>query len=63
MSSFKNMIAIHFSAYSVTNFGETVSIVGNCPELGMWDPKRGFKLHTNSKEYPIWFCKNPITLQ
>lgn len=31
MSLYKNMIAIHFSAYCVTNFGETVIVVGNCP--------------------------------
>ena len=62
MSSYKNIIAIHFSAYSITNFGESVLIVGNCPELGMWDPKKGLMLQTNPKEYPIWFTKQPITL-
>lgn len=32
----KNMIAIHFSAYVLTSFGENVFITGNCPELGLW---------------------------
>lgn len=35
-SNGKNVIAIHFSAYVLTIFGENVFIVGNCPELGLW---------------------------
>lgn len=49
MTSQKNLIAVHFSAYALTSIGETVCITGNCPELGMWDPKKGFKLQTNPK--------------
>ena len=59
----QNLIALHFSAYALTNYGESVVILGNCPELGMWDPSKGFRLQTNSKEYPIWFSRNPIMLQ
>lgn len=58
-----NSIAILFSAYCSTNFGEIVCITGNCVELGLWNPSKGLKLQTDSKEYPIWFSKNPIVLQ
>ena len=49
MSSHKNIIAIHFSVYCLTNFGEQVSLVGNCPELGLWDEKKALKLQTNPR--------------
>jgi len=35
--------------------GETVAVVGSCPELGEWDPKKGLELATEAQVFPSWF--------
>lgn len=30
-------------------------IVGDCPELGDWQPTEGVKLRTSSYAFPIWY--------
>lgn len=37
-----------------TEFTQSVIIVGNRPELGNWDPKKGLKLNTSHEMYPLW---------
>ena len=46
---------LHFDAVcDITEVGDTVVAVGSCPELGMWDVRRGLKLGTSSEVFPRW---------
>lgn len=47
-----------------TRFGQSVRVVGNCPELGNWDPAKAPALTTDPSKYPMWFgsiqCQAPV---
>jgi len=37
-----------------TFWGDHVAVVGNCAELGSWDPQRGLELKTSAETFPQW---------
>ena len=43
-----------FNVGVTTSLGERVLVVGNCAPLGMWDPRNGMVLETNSAIFPLW---------
>ncbi|GAK10529.1 alpha-amylase family glycosyl hydrolase [Geomicrobium sp. JCM 19039] len=43
-----------FNIEANTNFGETIHVVGNIPELGSWDADRSTEAFLNP-EHPYWF--------
>ncbi|CAJ1365416.1 unnamed protein product [Effrenium voratum] len=48
-------VLIHFDVtHEDTQHGDSLRIVGNCPELGNWVPEEGAKLRTNSSNFPVW---------
>ena len=46
-----------------TQFNESVRVVGDIPELGCWDPNKGFELTTNPQQYPVWYNKSKLMLK
>ena len=38
-----------------TNFSEHIRIVGNCQQLGNWNPHEGLELKTTENAYPTWY--------
>lgn len=44
--------ALDLSVRTMTNFGQSLFVVGNLPELGAWDPNRALGL--SSDAYPVW---------
>ncbi|MED4014466.1 alpha-amylase family glycosyl hydrolase [Sutcliffiella cohnii] len=50
---------IVFNINENTNYGETIHIVGNVPELGSWDPDKSTEALLNP-EHPYWFL--PVSL-
>ena len=47
-------VRVHFEVRANTVFGEHVYIVGNLPQLGCWEPRRGIRMETSEGEYPTW---------
>ena len=47
-------VRVSFEVRTETAFGDTVVIVGETPQLGAWDPKRGIPMSTSEETYPIW---------
>eukprot|EP00747_Dinoflagellata_sp_TGD_P129147 gnl/TRDRNA2_/TRDRNA2_174638_c1_seq4.p1 gnl/TRDRNA2_/TRDRNA2_174638_c1~~gnl/TRDRNA2_/TRDRNA2_174638_c1_seq4.p1 ORF type:complete len:240 (+),score=55.55 gnl/TRDRNA2_/TRDRNA2_174638_c1_seq4:81-800(+) len=47
-------------AYSEVQFGESVHVVGNHPELGIWDPEKSVALSTHEGIFPCWVSEAPI---
>jgi hypothetical protein len=47
-------VNIHFFINARTVFGEIIGIVGNCNELGNWDPNLAKPLQTDLVSYPMW---------
>lgn len=43
-----------------TQWGESLLIVGSCPELGSWRPEEGISLHTCELTYPEWRSQEVI---
>lgn len=49
-----------------TRPGESVSIVGGCPELNNWDPfdpSGGLQLRTGGSQYPCWAMSAPVWIE
>ncbi|CAD8168546.1 unnamed protein product [Paramecium pentaurelia] len=46
-----------------TQISQTVYIVGNNSALGNWNPQNGFKLITNSEQYPLWVNEQPLEVE
>lgn len=46
-----------------TQFNESVRLVGDIMEFGMWDPYNGFELTTNSQKYPVWYNKSKLMIK
>ncbi|KAL1529972.1 hypothetical protein AB1Y20_000899 [Prymnesium parvum] len=53
-SSHEQPVRVVFRAKVETHWGDTVMIVGSCPELGGWQPLRGVPMTTNCQCYPTW---------
>lgn len=49
--------ALHFSIFYETIVGESISVVGNLPELGLWVE---YKCHLQWTEGHIWKSVEPI---
>ena len=45
---------VHFKVSAMTNLGDKVVVVGNCNTLGLWEPRNGLVLQTNSTIFPTW---------
>lgn len=43
---------VHFSVEARTEWGESVFVVGDAPELGAWDPTKALPL--DPAQYPVW---------
>lgn len=41
-------------AHAETQWGESLRVVGGCPELGSWKPEEGVSLGTCESSYPAW---------
>ena len=48
------MYTFHFETRKLTNYGDSLYVVGNHELLGDWDYKKGLELKTNKDDYPIW---------
>eukprot|EP00915_Cephaloidophora_sp_WS-2016_P008596 GHVH01011852.1.p1 GENE.GHVH01011852.1~~GHVH01011852.1.p1 ORF type:complete len:1259 (+),score=182.74 GHVH01011852.1:228-4004(+) len=46
-----------------TVYSQTVVVVGNCPELGDWDPHQGVIMQTSGIHYPCWYTSESIQLR
>ncbi len=44
-----------FQITAATKPGETIVLVGSCPELGSWDIANGVPLRTGGDRYPLWW--------
>eukprot|EP00438_Fugacium_kawagutii_P032144 Skav231562 [mRNA] locus=scaffold481:123334:137959:- [translate_table: standard] len=48
-------VVINFEVrHEETTHGDSLRVVGDCPELGNWQPTEGAKLRTSSKAFPFW---------
>ncbi|CAK9114002.1 unnamed protein product, partial [Durusdinium trenchii] len=48
-------VAINFEVrHEETTHGDSLRIVGSCPELGDWHPSEGVKLRTSDTAFPLW---------
>ena len=54
---------LNFQLKFTTDPNQTVVIIGNIPELGMWDPNKGLKLIQNEEEKDIWTSPDPLELK
>lgn len=46
---------VRFQVRAHTQLGESISLVGSCPELGSWDILNRISLETDSGHYPLWW--------
>lgn len=56
----KSLVIFQYTAE--TPMGSRVLLVGDCEELGNWDPEFATELTTDSETYPIWRVGISITL-
>ena len=54
MDQYFNKTRVTFRFKSEANLGEAIKVVGNCEELGNWDPHKGVPLNTDPHSYPLW---------
>jgi len=48
-------VVINFQVrHEETTHGDSLRVVGDCPELGDWHPMEGAKLRTSSNAFPYW---------
>ena len=47
-------VRVNFEVRCETAFGETLTIVGDAPQLGSWKPQKGFRMDTSAALYPVW---------
>ncbi|CAD8160411.1 unnamed protein product [Paramecium octaurelia] len=52
-----------FRVVCQTQISQSVYIVGNNSALGDWNPQNGFKLITNSEQYPLWIGEKPLEVE
>ncbi|MEH2264077.1 CBM20 domain-containing protein [Nostoc sp.] len=48
------MYRFQITAYTQT--GESISVVGSTPELGLWDINKCVHLRTSGDRYPLWWA-------
>ncbi|CAK9078181.1 Hypothetical protein SCF082_LOCUS37426 [Durusdinium trenchii] len=54
-------VAINFEVrHEETTHGDSLRIVGSCPELGDWHPSEGVKLRTSDTAFPLWWLGEVI---
>ena len=54
---------LNFQLKFTTDANQTVVIIGNIQELGLWDPNKGLKLIQNEEERDIWTSPDPLELK
>eukprot|EP00921_Rhytidocystis_pertsovi_P004381 GHVQ01007637.1.p1 GENE.GHVQ01007637.1~~GHVQ01007637.1.p1 ORF type:complete len:405 (-),score=53.85 GHVQ01007637.1:166-1380(-) len=47
---------------SRTQPGQRVGVVGNCGELGQWQPQQSLKLSTTAGTFPVWTAEKPVRI-
>jgi len=52
---------VSFQVRCETEWGETVAVVGDVPQLGAWEPVSGVRMMTTEELYPVWNCE-PLLL-
>jgi len=58
------VVKLHFALRCChTRVGLHVRVVGDCPSLGAWEPRKGLSLHTSAMEFPLWRSAEPILLK
>lgn len=56
-----NHATIIFKCKHLTEFGQTLRIVGNIEELGSWEPSKSLTMTTSESTYPVWESTQEIT--
>lgn len=54
---------LNFQLKFTTDAKQIVVIIGNIPDLGMWDPNKGLKLIQNEEERDVWTSLDPLELK